>query len=238
MDKSWMTMGKTPDGRLSRPYIEGVNAFINFAKAVVDLSGNIPYPCIHCVNCYRQSLHIVHIHLFHCGIMQSYINWYNHGESRVLNKNIHDNEMSDDNHMDGIDALVGDQIKGKPRNATEDEEVRHFDKLEEDAKCELYLGCTDYSILKFVIEMLNVKIKTNLSNKGLDMMLELLTKVLPKGNLVPRSTYEAKKILRDLGMSYEHTDACKNDCALFWKENKNLDKCPMCEAPRYKDTRA
>ena len=41
-----------------------------------------------------------------------------------------------------------------------------------------------------------------------------------------------------LVMSYEHIDACKNDCALFWKENKNLDKCPVCEAPRYKGTRA
>ena len=51
---------------------------------------------------------------------------------------------------------------------------------------------------------------TNLSNKGLDMMLELLTKVLPKGNLVPKSIYEAKKILRDLDMSYEHIDGCKN----------------------------
>ena len=64
---------------------------------------------------------------------------------------------------------------------------------------------------------------TNLSNKELDMMLELLTKVLPKGNLVPRLTYEAKKILRDLGMSYEPIYACKNDCALFLKENENLD---------------
>ena len=73
---------------------------------------------------------------------------------------------------------------------------------------------------------------TNLSNKGLDMMLELLTKVLLKGNLVLRSIYEANKILRDLGMSYEHIYACKNDCALFWKENENL------EAPRYKDTHA
>ena len=54
-------------------------------------------------------------------------------------------------------------------------------------------------ILKFVIKLLNVKVVTNLSNKGLDMMLELLTNVLPKGNLVPRSTYEVKKILRDLG---------------------------------------
>ena len=48
------------------------------------------------------------IHLFHHEIMQSYINWYNHGESCVLNKTIHDNEMSDNDHMDGINALVGD----------------------------------------------------------------------------------------------------------------------------------
>ena len=112
-------MGKTPNGRLSHPYIEGVNAFINFARVVVDLSGNIPYPCIHCVNCYRQFPHTVRIHLLHREIMQSYINWYNHGEPRVLNENIHDNEMSDSNHIDGIDALVGDRIRGEPRNATE-----------------------------------------------------------------------------------------------------------------------
>ena len=81
MDKSWITIGKTPDGKLSCPYIEEINAFINFAKVVVDLSGNIPCPCIHCVNCYRQSPHTVCIHI--------------HGESRVLNENIHDNEMLD-----------------------------------------------------------------------------------------------------------------------------------------------
>ena len=103
-----MTLGKTFDGRLSHLYIEGDNAFINFTRAVVDLSGNISCPCIHCVNCYRQSLYTVHIHLLYRGIMQSYINWYNHGESCVLNENIHDNEMSDSDHMDGINALVGD----------------------------------------------------------------------------------------------------------------------------------
>ena len=49
----------------------------------------------------------------------------------------------------------------------------HFDKLEEDAKRELYPGYIDYSILKFVIEILNIKVMTNLSNKKLDMMLEI-----------------------------------------------------------------
>ena len=210
-------MGKTPNGRLSHPYIEGVNAFINFVRAVVDLSGNILCPCIHYMNCYWQSLHTMHIHLLHRGIMQFFINWYNQGEPRVLNENIHDNEMSDGDHMDDIYALVGDWIRGELRNAIEDEEVRNFDKLEKDAKRELYPGCTNYSILKFVIELLNVNVMTKLSNKRLDMMLELLTKVLPKGNLVSRSTYEAKKILRDLGMSYKHIDPYENDCTLFWK---------------------
>ena len=31
-----MTMGKISNSRLSHPYIEGVNKFINFARAVVD----------------------------------------------------------------------------------------------------------------------------------------------------------------------------------------------------------
>jgi hypothetical protein len=95
--------------------------------------------------------------------------------------------------------------------------------LLDDVKREVYPCYTNYTLLKFVIEMLNVKVMTNLSNKGLDMILDLLIKLLPKGNLVPRSTYEAKKILRDLSLSYEHIHACKNDRVLFWKENTNLD---------------
>jgi hypothetical protein len=116
----------------------------------------------------------------------------------------------------------------------QDEEVHNFDKQLDDSKREVYPGCTNYSLLKFVIEMLNVKVMTNLSNKGLDMILNLLIKLLLKGNLVLRSTYEAKKILHDLGMSYEHIHTCKNDCALFWKENANLDECPVCKESRYK----
>ncbi|XP_050246160.1 uncharacterized protein LOC126694124 [Quercus robur] len=170
--------------------------------------------------------------------MQDYTKWYYHGEPHELNEHIGDEEMSDNDHLDGIDALVEDQIRGEPKDTTQqDEEVRNFDKMFSDSKHELYPGCTDYTLLKFVIEMLNVKVTTNLSNKGLDMILDLLSKILPKGNLIPRSTYEAKKILRDLSLSYEHIHACKNDCALFWKENENLDKCPVCQTPRYKDNR-
>ena len=116
-----MTPGKTPNGRLCEPYITGVNSFINFAIAIVDSSGNILYPCIQCVNCYRQYLYVVHVHLLHRRIMQSYTKWYDHKELHVLNENIHDNKMLDGDHMNGIDALVGDRIRDEPRNANQDE---------------------------------------------------------------------------------------------------------------------
>ena len=41
MDKSWMTLGKTTNGRMSPQYFQGVDTFINFVKAVVDKNGNI-----------------------------------------------------------------------------------------------------------------------------------------------------------------------------------------------------
>jgi hypothetical protein len=165
--------------------------------------------------------------------MQSYTKWFEHGEPCVLDDS-HDHEMLDTQSLDGIDVMVEDRVRGESIDMQQDEEVHKFDKLLDDAKREVYPGCTNYTLLKFVIEMLNVKVMTNLSNKGLDMILDLLIKLLPKGNLVPRSTYEAKKILRDLGLSYEHIHACKNDCALFWKENANLDVCPVCKESRYK----
>ena len=37
MDKSWMTIGKTPDGRLSHPYIEGVINWKNVDVATRDV---------------------------------------------------------------------------------------------------------------------------------------------------------------------------------------------------------
>ena len=79
-----------------------------------------------------------------------------------------------------------------------------------------------------------MKVTNHWSNKSVDMMLEFLSRLLQKENLVPKSTYEAKKILHDLGLSYEHIDACINDCVLFWKENATLDKCPTCKTSRYK----
>ena len=143
-------------------------------------------------------------------------------------------EVNDNEGMGGIDALVEDRVRGESVNMAQREEAQNFDKLLDDAKRVVYPGCKDFTLLKFVISILNVKVMNNWSTKSLDMILEFLVKLLPKGNLAPRSTYEAKKILHDLGMSYELIDVCKNNCTLFSKEIKDLDKCPKCDESEYR----
>jgi Zn ribbon nucleic-acid-binding protein len=49
------------------------------------------------------------------------------------------------------------------------------------------------------------------------------------------NTYQAKKFLRDMGLGYEKIPACRNDCILFWKDNKDLDSCLKCGQSKWKD---
>lgn len=61
---------------------------------------------------------------------------------------------------------------------------------------------------------MRVKVLNQLTNKAFDMLVELLKAAFPTAR-VPKSYYEAKKMLRDLGLGYESIHVCKYDCALF-----------------------
>ena len=58
--------------------------------------------------------------------------------------------------------------------------------------------------------------------------IRILFHVFLENKNVPKSMYEAKKIMKVLGFDYEKIHACKNDCILFRKEYENLNKCPTC----------
>ncbi|KAL7204180.1 hypothetical protein ACSBR2_017283 [Camellia fascicularis] len=128
--------------------------------------------------------------------MQTYTTWHQHEEPCVSNKAYHDDEMrlDGDEILGGIEALVEDRIRGESTDATQEKEVRTFDQLLANAKREVFPNCTNYT-LKFVIEVLKMKVTNYWSNKSVDMMLEFLCRLLPKENLVLKSTYEVKKIL-------------------------------------------
>ncbi|XP_028125055.1 uncharacterized protein LOC114321997 [Camellia sinensis] len=120
-------------------------------------------------------------------------------------------------------------------NNVEKEGVPNFNKSLNDAQRELYTGCRKFSLLSFVVKMLHVKVLNKWSNKSFNMLLGILKDLLPVSDqVIPWTLYEAKKFLRALGLGYVSIHACKYDCALFWKENANLENCPICQESRYK----
>ena len=53
--------------------------------------------------------------------------------------------------------------------------------------------------------------------------------MLPRDNVLPHSTYEAKKIVFPLGLEVQKIHACINDCILYrGEEYENLNACPVC----------
>jgi hypothetical protein len=61
-----------------------------------------------------------------------------------------------------------------------------------------------------------------------------LNDLLPKDNVLPQSTYQAKKIVCPLGLEVEKIHTCRNDCMLFRNEGTILEECRVCRTLRYK----
>ena len=58
--------------------------------------------------------------------------------------------------------------------------------------------------------------------------------LLPLNNLLPRTAYELKRMVRTLGLEHQRIDSCANGCTLFEGDlNGGLTECPRCEHPRY-----
>jgi hypothetical protein len=88
--------------------------------------------------------------------------------------------------------------------------------------------------LWMMLELLKLKASSGWSDTSFLALLELLTKVLPKTNGLPSSTYQAKKIICPLTIGIEKIHACLNHCILYRKEHEFKDRCLTCNASQYK----
>ncbi|VVA32896.1 PREDICTED: transposase, partial [Prunus dulcis] len=82
----------------------------------------------------------------------------------------------------------------------------------------LYPSSSKYTMLSALVKLYNLKAKHGMSDVCFTELLILQGDLLPEGNTLPSSMYEAKKILSALGMSYEKIHACPNDCILYRKD--------------------
>jgi hypothetical protein len=57
-----------------------------------------------------------------------------------------------------------------------------------------------------------------MSRDAFDGLLSVIGSLLPDDHILPKSMYEAQKLLRALKMTYEQIHACPKGCVLFRKE--------------------
>ncbi len=74
-----------------------------------------------------------------------------------------------------------------------------------------------------------------MTDKAFGELLKLVKNILPEGNELLETTYEAKKVICPLGLEVQKIHVCLNDCILYRvEEYENLEACLVCKALRYK----
>ncbi|XP_073045933.1 uncharacterized protein [Primulina eburnea] len=240
--KEWMIFF---NDRFNEKYKVGVEQFLNYAFKKTSEENNIRCPCVKCNNTDYGSREVVEMHLNVNGIMPNYTTWYHHGER--LGESSSDDEESEGSDCDEILRDLYPNMDGFYRSGSEigssnenkhgeepNDEAKKFYRLLKDSEQPTYPGC-DTSKLSVLVKLLHIKSIGRWSNESFDMLLQLLKQILPIGSNLPESYYDSKKIIKDLGLSYQKIDACKNDCMLYWKEEDKSNMCKICGASRWKE---
>nr|CAH66691.1 OSIGBa0097A15.6 [Oryza sativa] len=248
MDRQWMYAD-----RWSKEFIDGVHYFLRVAEANRH-KGFICCPCNKCKNQKEYSAsRTIHFHLFELGFMSSYNCWTSHGEQGV---EMEEDEVEDDNipdfaqyagfegnqtgeeekHADGNDVAddLGQMLQDAKEDCESEKGAHKLNKMFEDHRTLLYPGYEQgHKKLDTTLEFL--RWKAGVSDKAFGDLLKLIKNILPEGNKLPKTTYEAKKIVCPLGLEVQKIHTCPNDCIVYRGEKyENLEACPVCKALRYK----
>ena len=98
---------------------------------------------------------------------------------------------SDRLHYDNLDQMLRDA-----EGNYSEREFGKFEGLMEDSEKPLFPGCKpEYKRLSSVLELPKLKASNGWSDKSFTALLGLLADILPEGNMLPSTTYQAKKVL-------------------------------------------
>ncbi|KAG8365833.1 hypothetical protein BUALT_Bualt17G0013000 [Buddleja alternifolia] len=247
MDKSWID----EKDEFNSVYITGVESFLKFSREnALCFDGKILCPCNDCHNTKRKNLLEVKRDLHLKGFYVYYKEWTHHGESTVprsfssrpsnhnndhaQNENSGDLDDNDTEIMDELLEMIGEMRDADLPEQSSKSNIENFERLLSDVRRELYPGRKKYSLLSFIVKLLQIKVVNKMTDKTMNMILELIKDILPVGETVPPSLYWDRKLLSKIGLGYKKIEVCRYDCALFWKENEKEELCPICKEPRWK----
>ncbi|KAJ0038368.1 hypothetical protein Pint_22697 [Pistacia integerrima] len=165
----------------------------------------------------HHTIQDVRDHLFVLGFDKSYRIWVFHGEEVDDNdsRNINDSYPNESTFKDF--DFTKDMVHDANKYCKEDLDT--LKTLLDYCEKPLYNGCK-YSKLSGLMKFQYLKGKYGWSDTSFSDLLCTLHDVLPDENSMPKSMYEAKKVMVALGLEYEKIHACQNDCILLRNEYK------------------
>ncbi|XP_020965967.1 uncharacterized protein LOC110266196 isoform X2 [Arachis ipaensis] len=186
IDKSWISKP-----RIGPEYRDGLNRFLDFAFANTSSDGMIHCPCPKCGFRLLQTREDAYDHLIIKSFPSSYTFWVHHGERRVAESSSEGQEVEPDRNLKELmidmvqevfnfpglhgdeDDLVNEHL-GRDREELpylsneSSREARNLHDLLEDGAQELYLGCSKFSKLSFLVRLCHIKSMCGVSNKALE----------------------------------------------------------------------
>jgi hypothetical protein len=236
-DREWMYSGRLGQGQVTNEWIDKTDAFLEraFGEAAKGAS-KLVCPCSNCVNRKRQTKKVMGEHLWRNGFTAGYTRWVYHGEDGRMREEVVRPRVEDYDADAGVADMLNDYHEAQFAEGRTEEEpeatARAFYDMFAAAQKPLH-GQIKVSQLDAIGRIMALKSQYSLSRDAFDGMLTVIGSLLPEDHILPKSMYEAQKLLRALKMPYDRIHACPKGCVLFRKEYAELKYCPKCKASRF-----
>ncbi|KAK2429708.1 hypothetical protein QL285_028127 [Trifolium repens] len=117
------------------------------------------------------------------------------------------------------------------------EKAQKFYEMLREMNTPLFEGASD-STLSMCVRLLAAKSNWNVPDMCLEFVTKMMLDATPVKDNMPKSYYDAKKLVSKLGLEAKRIDCCTNGCMLFYDNEFGtndgaLEECRFCNSPRY-----
>jgi hypothetical protein len=221
-DHEWMYKGRVGRNDVTPEWIRKIDDFVERTYGEAGKGASlVPCPCSKCANRKRKSKMAMVEHIWKNGFMIDYTRWIFHGEAHRMRDEVVRQRVEDYD----VDARVADMLNNYheaqfTRGCTEDEPeptTKAFYDMFDVAQKPLH-GQTKVSQLDAIGRVMAFKSQNNMSRDAFNGLLTVIGILLLEDHVLPKSMYEAQKLLCALKMTYEEIHACPKGCVIFRKE--------------------
>jgi hypothetical protein len=236
-DREWMYMSRRGRNDVTPEWIRKTNDFVEWAYGeAAEGASLVPCPCSKCANRKRKPKKTMVEHIWKNGFTSGYTQWIFHGEAHLTREEVLRQRVEDYDADAGVADMLNDYQEAQYTGGCMDDEpestAKAFYDMFDAAQKPLH-GQTKVSQLDAIGRVMAFKSQYNMSRDAFDGLLTVIGSLLLDDHVLPKSMYEAQKLLSALKMTYEKINACPKGCVLFRKEYAEAKYCPKCKLSRF-----